>query len=102
MARRKVNIRKGWIKIEAFDDRWGDVILRPVSQKHCEAYMQHMYGIGTKSDDCSVFTRLEDVAPYMPKAKLRDLQNGWGVVFLMDPWVFGHLLGYDAHEVRLS
>lgn len=35
----------------------------------------------------------------IPAAKRRDLDNGWDIIFLMDPWVLAHYYGYDAHTV---
>lgn len=32
-------------------------------------------------------------------AQRRDVENGWDVTIQMDPWDFGHYVGYGFHEV---
>lgn len=82
-------------------DRMGNVLLEPKSEKAQKAYERHMKEM-TGRARASVYLqgdRIYDIQEYMPPAKWRDLDQGWTVSFKMDPWVYGHLLGYDAHNV---
>lgn len=99
----RVNTKKGYMKVNASIDRMGALHLEPVSQKACTAYSKHMEEM-TGHYDCTAYIQNDwdvdsFIAEYVPPSKRRDLHGGWDATFLMDPWIFGHVLGYDAHNV---
>jgi hypothetical protein len=100
----RVNTKKGYMKVNARISHWmGDLYLEPVSQKACTAYSKHMEEM-TGHYGCTAYIQNSwevdsFIAEYVPPSKRRDLHEGWDATFLMDPWIFGHMLGYDAHHV---
>lgn len=89
------------MKVTASIDRMGFVTIRPVSQRRADAYLEHLAVFGI--DDASVFIQTDyDVEAFIaqdvPPRYRRDLREGWDVTFHVDPWVFGHWLGYDCHN----
>jgi hypothetical protein len=88
--------------VEAQMDGMGNILVTPVSKKVQEQMSRHLKQ-WTGSADTQVFFQegmgasefLEDVPPRYR----RDLDNGWPVRFQVDPWAFGHWVGYDFHEV---
>ena len=88
------------MKVTASIDRCGWLTIRPVSQRRTEAYLAHLATFGI--DDASVFIQM-DVETFItqdvPTRYRQDLREGWDVTFHVDPWVFGHWLGYDCHEI---
>ena len=90
------------MKITATVDRMGCLTLRPVSQRRIDTYLQHLAEFGI--EDASVFLQADYdveafIAQEVPTRYRRDLREGWDVTFHVDPWVFGHWLGYGCHEV---
>lgn len=92
------------IKVTASPDRMGNITVTPVSLRHCAKYAAHMKGM-TGSADSSVFIQeggpAEEFLEELRPAKRRDIEAGWDVTFLVDPWIFGHWLGWSAEEVDL-
>ena len=89
--------RYGQIKIRVTEDRMGNVLLRPVSERRrrevsssnqyngaCGAHMQDSQSIDQFMQDC-------------PRATYRDYNGDRrindGAVILMDSWTFRHLVG---------
>lgn len=50
--------------------------------------------------DSSVYLQSEEevagLREYMEDEAFKELNEGWDVDFLMDPWDYGHFLGWDA------
>lgn len=95
-------MKTGMMKITASVDRCGWLTVRPVSQRRERAYSAHLSTFGI--DDASVFIQSEHdvdafIAHDVPSRYKKDLREGWTVTFHVDPWVFGHWLGYDCHEI---
>ena len=92
------------IKVTASPDNMGNIELCPLSMKHRIAYAKHIKEM-TGHADPSVFLQegqaadefLSDLSP----RQRRDLDAGFDVTFLIDPWIYGNYLGYDACEVNL-
>ncbi len=92
----------GRIKIEVEEDRMGMLTLTPVSQKlqrRIERYLDewNVSWVG------SVLIQREDniesfMADQLSSAQRGEVREGWGVTILMDPWTFGHYIGWDAHD----
>ena len=98
----------GRMRVRASMDRYGNVCVGPVAKYwrqrfqsaideisergYCpggltvDQYIQNPYNPGSIMDD-------------IPRRYHRDLEHGWPVVFLMDPWTFAHLVGYDCPEL---
>jgi hypothetical protein len=93
------------IKVKALTTRQGDVLVKPVAEEYCEKYRQHMREVGGPSSAAAFFQEgmgaEEFLANDVPPRHRRDLEQGCVVTFLIDPWEFGHWLGWDAHEVEL-
>jgi len=88
--------------VEVDMDRMGSLVLTPVSKKvraqmrkHNKEWQGHADDTVYIQEGMGVYEFLE----YVPAAKRRDVEEGWTVRIQMDPWVFGHLVGHDFHEV---
>lgn len=89
------------MKVTTSMDRTGCITVRAVSQRRTDAYLAHLATFGI--DDASVFIQMDVetfIAQDVPARYRRDLREGWDVTFHVDPWVFGHWLGYDCNEIR--
>jgi hypothetical protein len=93
------------IIVEASQDSMGSIIVEPVCKAHRRAYAAHMLEM-TGRETCQVYIQQgvgaeEFIDEDCPKRHRADLRKGYSVRFRLDPWVFGHMLGYDAHQVSL-
>ncbi len=89
--------------VEVQEDRMGMLLLTPVSKKVQAQMRKHTKEWTGHADDTVLIQRDYDVEHflerYVPAAKRRDVREGWGARIQMDPWEFGHFVGYDFHEV---
>jgi len=71
--------------------------------KYCQVGMHYSFDNSryTESELCQVYYQgLWD----LPEAivlnrQYAELVKGWNITLLIDPWEFGHWLGYDAHTI---
>jgi hypothetical protein len=92
------------IIVEVSQNRMGSIIVEPICESHRLAYAAHMRemtGRATFQADIPEHCAGEFINEYCPKWHRAELRKGYSVRFRLDPWVFGHMLGYDAHEVSL-
>ena len=80
------------------------VALEPVSQRVSRRYRAHLAEMGQAIPEEDSLVALfgdeaDEFVAGLPDRARRDLKAGWDVVILMDPWEWGHLVGYDAHNV---
>jgi hypothetical protein len=81
-------------------DNMGAVYASPVSALWREAFASHLRTMGERADACAYFQAGPDeLSGCIPPRKLRELAEGYSVTCRVDPWEFGHWLGYDAHTV---
>ena len=90
------------IKVRACTDVMGNLFVRPDVDRFAEAYRAAVVANG--GPDALAAFRQEGTAARQelldgfPDRKVRELERGWPVVFLADPWTVGHWYGYDAQE----
>jgi len=94
------------IQVEAYRNREGDLLVRPVSTIYARKYAEHMRDMtGTPSFEAffgaDTAAQAEILSKFPQQARER-LEQGWPVRFKVEAWTFGHWLGYDAHEVSLD
>jgi len=88
------------IKVEIVESPYGGYLFIPVSQKLRKKIRDHLADWEINSDgsiylsDGEANSIISDLSP----SQQRDLEGGWGLTVLWDPWDFLHLVGYDAHE----
>ena len=72
----------------------------PVSQKWRDKYCRHMQDMG-QSAISSVFFNGDYELPeeVARNRQYKELGKGYSIQIKVDPWVYGHWLGYDACEV---
>lgn len=96
--------RKSGIIIDVVQERDGSVTLTPRNErvrKQMERHMKEMTGHA----DNSVFLQewrgdeFLDNRGHISAAKAAEVRKGWTEGIKMDPWEFGHMVGYDFHEV---
>lgn len=88
------------IKVRFSRDNMGCVTAYPINPLWQKAFALHIETL-TGNHDYSAFFQggTDDLAGEIPSRQLKDLANGWDVTCLVDPWTFGHWLGWDAHTV---
>lgn len=99
----KKNIRKGWIKVVAEMDYEGNIEVSPKVERYAVKFASHVEQF-TGHFDPNVFFQdggpaTEFLENYVPKRHRKDLNQGYTVCFLADPWIVGHWYGYDAHTI---
>jgi len=80
------------------------VALEPVSHRVSKRYRDHLTAMGQAiPEEDSLVALFGDEADEfvggLPDRARRDVREGWEAIVLMDPWEFGSLVGYDAHNV---
>ena len=100
--------RKTGMTVLAQMNRFGDVVLTPTAQywhnrfKRAIREANAKYNAGLDAMPEIYFQSgfgLEDFMDgYLPRRYRRDLEHGWPVRFLIDPWVFATWLGWDINE----
>lgn len=92
------------IKVEVVEDRMGNVIVTPVSKKVRRKIEKHLELFGERGAE--VFMQEGDPAEQfkaeLTAAQRREIEQGWTVTMIVDPWVYGHWRGWDVHEVELN
>jgi hypothetical protein len=86
-------------------DRSGNITVKPVSpriQRKYANHMQEMTGNRTWGAFFNDGAEASQLLEEFPAKHRRELEKGWPVRFKVDPWTFGHWLGYDSHEVSLG
>lgn len=101
-------MRKTGIKVTIHQNRVGAFLAVPVSAAHQEKYADYM-----AQWKCSSVPRAELSQVYFQhdgelpesilsnKQAMLELEYGFRVTIIVDPWEYGHWLGYDAHAVQL-
>lgn len=93
---------KHGILVEVTEDRMGNILLRPKNEQIRKKMMAHTKEhIGSAED--TVFLQeggpASEFMERLPRRLQNEMQKGWGVTLKIDPWEFGHYVGYDFHEV---
>ena len=90
------------ILIEVAMDRMGCVTATPVNERVRRKYAKHMLQYTGHADGSAFFQGDWEVPEEITSHRdWNDVERGWPVRMLVDPWLFGHWLGYDACNVRL-
>jgi len=91
------------IKVDVEEDRMGNIIVTPTDKRFAKAFSKARKDNGGGSGLDAFF---QDGGPAeefrrenMSAKQRRDLDSGWPVRMMVDPWVVGHWYGYDAHTV---
>lgn len=80
---------------------YGAYTANPVSTKWRQKFSRHMKEMGQRATSSVFFQSDEDLPESIrnnPRA-MRMLRGGWNATVLVDPWEYGHWLGWDAHTV---
>lgn len=88
--------------VRIIEDDIGNLILQPVSEKRADKYAAHMEDMTGYAQRSAYLQNEYDITQFRSdlNGRARRELNFYGAVTVrMDPWVFGHMLGYDAHEV---
>jgi hypothetical protein len=105
-AKRSVSSREAnrGIKVEVVEDRLGDVIVTPVSEKVRRKIEQHLEQFGERGAEVLMPEGglAERFKAELTAAQRRKIEQGRTVTMIVDPWVYGHWRGWDVHEVELN
>jgi hypothetical protein len=72
----------------------------PVSEKWAHKFAAHMHDMTGKATTDAFFQSTDDFPDTVTQHRhFRDLEQGWTLTIQVDPWEYGHWLGYDAHTV---
>jgi len=75
-------------------------VMYPVDEKLQVKINQHMKDMGERGGP-TYFQSFEELEESLPEKKrqLKDLNRGWPITVLLDPWEALHFWGYDAHTI---
>lgn len=80
--------------------RIGYYTARPVSQRWAKRFSKHIAEMGGRrtaeaffQSDCELPEEITHHRDY------KELGKGWDLTIRVDPWEYGHWLGYDAYTV---
>jgi hypothetical protein len=84
-------------------DNMGGIILQPVSKKIRAQMRRHNKEWTGHASDTVYLNEGGEAGMFMeermPPDKARAISQGYTETIQMDPWEFGHYVGYDFHEV---
>lgn len=81
-------------------DRMGCITAEPISQVWCQKYRRHMQEMTGRATSQAFFQGdYEAPDTITTHRNYKDLLAGWDLQITIDPWEFGHWLGYDACNV---
>lgn len=90
------------IIIDVAQDRMGNVLLTPRNERVRRQMKKHnKEWTNNASDDVFLQESKGDefIEEKLTSTQARDVNAGYKVGIKMDPWEFGHYVGYDFHEV---
>lgn len=86
--------------IQVSMNRFGHLELSPVSERWARKFVRYLKRWEPNADgdvyiqeDYNVEAFLEE---NLSPSQQKDIRSGWSVTIRMDPWVYGHHLGWDA------
>jgi hypothetical protein len=90
--------------VRAEMDGMGNITVSPVSERWQRKFSRHMAKwIADYRDNAEAFFQegmgASEFMEDMTASQRKDLEAGWSVTYRLDPWIFGHYLGWDAHTV---
>ncbi len=90
------------IKVTFEMDPCGNLVMTPLSRqlrrrivRYLKEWKVNSDGTAFVQEDYNVESALER---YLNPSQRRDVQAGWPVTVLVDPWTWLHHIGWDAHE----
>lgn len=91
------------MRVRVEQDNIGALILTPQNDRLRGRIRRHLKSFGVQSDGTAYIQSDYDVEhfinEYVPARKRAPIRNGWGTTIDIDPWVLGHIYGYDTQEV---
>lgn len=95
------------IKVTFDMDRCGNVTAMPKRERYARIFCAVVAANGGPSykaaarDGFSAFfnagQEVDELQEYFAPGEWKDMEEGWSVTRIMDPWEVGHFYGYDAH-----
>jgi len=91
------------IKVDVFQNRFGDITGRPVRQDIRTRILDHLLEFeGPGAEDTFYFQGgmgAEEFLDSLSPRQRRDIENGYTITILVDPWELGHWYGWDTHTL---
>ena len=86
--------------INIYKTTYGNYITEPVSTKWAHKFAKHMEE-WTDHHDASAFFQGDYELPetVTQNRQFKALQDGYTITIQIDPWEYGHWLGWDAHTI---
>lgn len=91
-----MNLPKGNIQVLIAMDRMGNITMRPVRDKYVEYFVEEAIKQGNPGEETIFFQSgfgAEDVIDELSPVQQKNLNDGWSIKVLMDPWVIGKWYG---------
>jgi hypothetical protein len=92
-------VTSGNIKVSIHPDSIEGASLRPDNDEWTDAFRQQVVDNGGPDNISAYLSSVQDLAGVIPVNKLKELEQGYDVTVLMDPWNVGQFYGYDAVKV---
>ena len=91
---------RGYVKVRVSPNRLGHLTISPINDRITRRIVKVVKANGGPGHD-SVYLQVDTdveafLADFRPSVR-RDVDAGWDVTVIMDPWVLGHYFGYDGH-----
>jgi len=90
------------MKVTWTEDRMGYLYVSPVSDKINRKIERHLADFKVGWDGSVLFQTDYEAEnakeQFLSKAQRNEIDSGWSVTMLIDPWVYFTWVGYDAHE----
>lgn len=88
--------------IEIEYDYIGSLVARPLDRHICEQITDHLKDFGIYSDGSAYMQTPQEIEEFLGRCHIdsetREMaEKGWPQNTTIDPWVYGHFLGWDAH-----
>lgn len=92
-------VRKTGIRILVHPYPYGAYMAEPLADHWRQAFAEYMAQWGNPSAQAFFQGDWDLPETIRENRQYPELAKGWDITILVDPWEFGHWLGYDAHTI---
>jgi hypothetical protein len=90
--------------IEIEYDFLGALVVRPLDRKICGRVTDHLKDFKIYSDGSVYLQTSQEIEDFLEECRIDNetremVEKGWPQETEIDPWVYGHFLGWDAHTL---
>lgn len=88
--------------IEIEYDFTGALVARPLDRQICEQITDHLKDFNIYSDGSVYLQTSQEIEDFLGRCHVNSetremVEKGWAQETIIDPWVYAHFVGWDAH-----